>query len=109
MKVKEPIEAEWPKIRNGQVLFAYFHLASSLELTEALRASRAVAIAYETVELPDGELPLLTPMSEVAGRMSVRRERSIWSGIRVEGASCSEGSQACSPGKSSSWVGVWSG
>ena len=72
MKVKEPIEAEWQKIRNGQVLFTYFHLASSLELTEALRASGAVAIAYETVELPDGEVPLLTPMSEVAGRMAVQ-------------------------------------
>ena len=72
LKVKEPIEPEWPKIREGQVLFTYLHLASSLELTEALRASRAVAIAYETVELPARELPLLTPMSEVAGRMAVQ-------------------------------------
>ena len=72
LKVKEPIEPEWPKIRDGQVLFTYIHLASSLKLTEALRASRAVAIAYETVELPDRELPLLTPMSEVAGRMAVQ-------------------------------------
>ena len=72
LKVKEPIEAEWPKIREGQVLFTYLHLASSLELTEALRASRAVAIAYETVELASRELPLLTPMSEVAGRMAVQ-------------------------------------
>ena len=71
LKVKEPIEPEWPKIREGQVLFTYLHLASSLKLTEALRASGAVAIAYETVELPDRELPLLTPMSEVAGRMAV--------------------------------------
>ncbi len=72
MKVKEPIEPEWPKIREGQVLFTYLHLASSLKLTEALRASKAVAIAYETVEMPDRELPLLTPMSEVAGRMAVQ-------------------------------------
>ena len=72
LKVKEPIEPEWPKIREGQVLFTYLHLASSLELTEALCASRTVAIAYETVELPDHELPLLTPMSEVAGRMAVQ-------------------------------------
>jgi alanine dehydrogenase len=57
MKVKEPIKAEWPKIREGQVLFTYFHLASSLEPTEALLASRAVAIAYEIVELLDRELP----------------------------------------------------
>jgi alanine dehydrogenase len=72
LKVKEPIEPEWPKMREGQVLFTYLHLASSPKLTEALRASRAVAIAYETVELPDRELPLLTPMSEVAGRMAVQ-------------------------------------
>lgn len=72
LKVKEPIEPEWPKMREGQVLFTYLHLASSRKLTEALRASRAVAIAYETVELPDRELPLLTPMSEVAGRMAVQ-------------------------------------
>ena len=72
MKVKEPIEAEWPKIREGQVLFTYFHFAASQPLTEALVASGAVAIAYETVELPSGELPLLTPMSEVAGRMAVQ-------------------------------------
>ena len=72
MKVKEPIESEWPKIREGLILFTYLHLASSLELTNALRASKVVAIAYETVELPDRELPLLTPMSEVAGRMAVQ-------------------------------------
>jgi len=72
LKVKEPIESEWPKIREGQVLFTYLHLASSRKLTDALCASRAVAIAYETVELPDHELPLLTPMSEVAGRMAVQ-------------------------------------
>ena len=72
MKVKEPIEPEWEKIRPDQVLFTYFHFASSEELTQALVASKAVAIAYETVELPSGELPLLTPMSEVAGRMAVQ-------------------------------------
>jgi alanine dehydrogenase len=72
LKVKEPIEPEWPSMREGQIVFTYLHLASSLELTEALRSSRAVAIAYETVELPDRELPLLTPMSEVAGRMAVQ-------------------------------------
>jgi alanine dehydrogenase len=72
LKVKEPIEPEWPRMREGQVLFTYLHLASSLKLTEALQASRSVAIAYETVEMPDRELPLLTPMSEVAGRMAVQ-------------------------------------
>ena len=72
LKVKEPLEPEWPRMREGQVLFTYLHLASSLKLTEALRASGTVAIAYETVELLDRELPLLTPMSEVAGRMAVQ-------------------------------------
>ena len=72
VKVKEPIEPEWGKIRQGQVLFTYFHFASSEELTRALIDSKAIAITYETVELPSGELPLLTPMSEVAGRMAVQ-------------------------------------
>ena len=72
MKVKEPIEEEWPKIREEQVLFTYFHFAASEELTRAFLDTGAVAIAYETVELESGELPLLTPMSEVAGRMAVQ-------------------------------------
>lgn len=72
MKVKEPIRPEWPKIRENQVLFTYFHFAADQELTEAFLDTGAVAIAYETVELPSGELPLLTPMSEVAGRMAVQ-------------------------------------
>ena len=72
LKVKEPIEAEWPRIRPGQVLFAYFHFAASQPLTQAIVTSKAIAIAYETVQLDSGELPLLTPMSEVAGRMAVQ-------------------------------------
>ena len=72
MKVKEPIEREWPRMRAGQVVFTYFHFAASDELTRAVIDSGAVAIAYETVELPTGELPLLTPMSEIAGRMAVQ-------------------------------------
>jgi alanine dehydrogenase len=72
MKVKEPIRPEWPKIREGQVLFTYFHFAADEELTRAFLDTKAIAIAYETVELPSGELPLLTPMSEVAGRMAVQ-------------------------------------
>lgn len=72
MKVKEPIEEEWPRMREGQILFTYFHFAASEPLTRAVMDSGAVAIAYETVELPSGELPLLTPMSEVAGRMAVQ-------------------------------------
>jgi alanine dehydrogenase len=72
MKVKEPIEREWPHMRDGQVIFTYFHFAADEKLTKAHIASKATCIAYETVELPSRELPLLTPMSEVAGRMAVQ-------------------------------------
>jgi alanine dehydrogenase len=72
MKVKEPIAVEWPRMRKGQVIYTYFHFAAAEQLTRAVIASGAVAIAYETVQLPSGELPLLTPMSEVAGRMAVQ-------------------------------------
>ena len=72
LKVKEPIEPEWSRIRKGQVLFTYFHFAASEPLTKAIIKSGCVAIAYETVQLSTGELPLLTPMSEVAGRMAVQ-------------------------------------
>ena len=72
LKVKEPIASEYALARRGQLLFTYFHFASSRALTEAMVASGATCIAYETVELPDRSLPLLVPMSEVAGRMSVQ-------------------------------------
>src|SRR5829696_2499656 len=72
MKVKEPIEVEWPHMRRGQVIFTYFHFAADERLTRAHMDSGATCIAYETVELPSRELPLLTPMSEVAGRMAVQ-------------------------------------
>ncbi len=72
MKVKEPIESERPKMRSGQIIFTYFHFAANEELTRAVVESNCVAIAYETVQLSSGELPLLTPMSEVAGRMAVQ-------------------------------------
>lgn len=70
VKVKEPIEPEYPLIRRGQVVFTYFHFASDLPLTKAMMKSRAVCIAYETVQKADRSLPLLAPMSEVAGRMA---------------------------------------
>ena len=72
MKVKEPIAVEWPHMRQGQVIFTYFHFAADENLTRAHMDSGAICIAYETVELPTRELPLLTPMSEVAGRMAVQ-------------------------------------
>lgn len=70
MKVKEPIKPEYDLIRPGQVLFTYFHFAASRELTEAMVKSRSINIAYETVQRADHSLPLLIPMSEVAGRMA---------------------------------------
>ncbi len=72
IKVKEPQPSEYPLIREGQVFFAYFHFAASRELTEAMMASGATFVAYETLCDEHGRLPLLTPMSEVAGRMSIQ-------------------------------------
>jgi alanine dehydrogenase len=71
MKVKEPISPEYELIREGQLIYTYFHFASSEELTSAMIRQKAVCLAYETVELEDHSLPLLIPMSEVAGRMSI--------------------------------------
>jgi alanine dehydrogenase len=70
LKVKEPVAEEYHRMRKGQVLFTYLHIAASRECTDALLESGITAIAYETVQLPDGSLPLLAPMSEVAGRMA---------------------------------------
>ncbi|HEY2694587.1 MAG TPA: alanine dehydrogenase [Pseudonocardiaceae bacterium] len=70
LKVKEPIAEEYPRLREGQVLFTYLHLAADRPLTEALLKSRTTAIAYETVQTANGALPLLAPMSEVAGRLA---------------------------------------
>ena len=72
LKVKEPMPPEVKRLRSGQTLFTYLHLAADAELTRSLRGTDAILIAYETVQRPDGSLPLLTPMSEVAGRLSVQ-------------------------------------
>jgi alanine dehydrogenase len=72
IKVKEPIEEEYSLIRPGQLVFTYFHFASYEPLTKAMIKSGAICLAYETVERPDGSLPLLIPMSEVAGRMAIQ-------------------------------------
>jgi alanine dehydrogenase len=71
LKVKEPLQEEWPRMRSGQTLFTYLHLAADRSLTEALVSSGIHGFAYETLEV-DGHLPLLTPMSEVAGRMAIQ-------------------------------------
>jgi alanine dehydrogenase len=72
LKVKEPLKSEWSKIKPNQILFTYLHLAASKELTLALLESKCTAIAYESIE-KDGTLPLLNPMSEIAGRMSIQQ------------------------------------
>ncbi len=72
LKVKEPVESEYGRLREGQVLFTYLHLAAVPELARALARAGTIAIAYETVERADRSLPLLTPMSEVAGRLAVQ-------------------------------------
>ncbi len=73
MKVKEPIAEEYTKCRNNQLIFTYFHFASSRPLTDAMIKSGAICLAYETVETKDRQLPLLIPMSEVAGRMAIQQ------------------------------------
>jgi alanine dehydrogenase len=72
MKVKEPLPVEFPLIRKDQIVFTYFHFAADEKLTRAMMDAGCVAVAYETVEKPDRSLPLLTPMSEVAGRMAIQ-------------------------------------
>ncbi len=73
VKVKEPLPQEWPLLRSGQMVFTYFHFAADQALTEAVLQSGITAIAYETIRTANGGLPLLTPMSEVAGRMSIQQ------------------------------------
>ena len=72
LKVKEPLPEEYPRLREGQILFTYLHLAASKELTQALVASGSTCVAYETVETAGGTLPLLAPMSEIAGRLAAQ-------------------------------------
>lgn len=73
VKVKEPLASEWPLLRAGQIVFTYFHFAADEELTRSLLETRITAVAYETLEGRTKDLPLLTPMSEVAGRMSIQQ------------------------------------
>src|ERR671937_1340806 len=72
VKVKEPLPTEWPLMQSGQTVFTYFHFAADEALTQAVMRSGITAIAYETIKDARGTLPLLTPMSEVAGRMSIQ-------------------------------------
>lgn len=81
LKVKEPLKSEYDLIRDEQIVFTYFHFASSLELTEAMIKSRAVCIAYETIQTENKRLPLLTPMSMVAGRLAIQEGANYLSKI----------------------------
>ncbi len=76
MKVKEPLESEWPLLREGQVIFTYLHLATSRELTKALLDAGVTGVGYETIQRADGSLPLLTPMSEIAGKLAMQEAAS---------------------------------
>lgn len=87
LKVKEPIEPEYPKMRKGQTLFTYLHLAASKACTDALVKSGTTAIAYETVEV-NGTLPLLAPMSEVAGLLQLKLARRLFKNRMVVGVFC---------------------
>src|SRR6267143_4206939 len=108
VKVKEPIEPEWPCMRNGQVVFTYFHFAASEALTQAVLRSGIIAIAYETVQLTSGELPLLTPMSEVAGRMAVQEGAKYLEKVYGGSGILLGGVPGVLPARCSSWVAGWS-
>ena len=97
VKVKEPIAPEYPLVKKGQLLFTYFHFASDRALTEAMIASGATCIAYETVIGPRGGLPLLIPMSEVAGRMSVQEGARFLEKPQGDAACFSAASPASNP------------
>ena len=83
LKVKEPLPDEYGRLREGQILFTYLHLAADARLTRALLASGATCLAYETVEIDDGRLPLLAPMSEVAGRLAT--QMGAWALEKAQG------------------------
>ena len=101
VKVKEPIEPEYPRMREGQILFTYLHLAAIEKLTHEMMRSGIVGIAYETIQLPDRSLPLLAPMSEVAGKLSVQfgawalEHRNGGMGILLSGASGATPAKVC--------------
>src|SRR6476661_5686789 len=98
LKVKEPLPAEYGFLREGQVLFTYLHLAASAELTRALVESGAACVAYETVETPNGSLPLLAPMSEIAGRLSAQAGAYFLEKPLGAAGCCSAASRAWRPG-----------
>nr|GFC82764.1 NAD(P) mitochondrial isoform A [Tanacetum cinerariifolium] len=106
IKVKEPIAEEYPLIKENQLLFTYFHFASGEELTHAMIERKAICLAYETVETPSRALPLLIPMSEVAGRMAPQ-EGAKW---RTRREACARACAGCGHrGHASCQGGRWPG
>ena len=85
VKVKEPQEKEYSLLREGQIFFTFFHFAASRKLTEAMIERKIIALAYETVQKDDGFLPLLAPMSEIAGKLASQEgEQNIWKNLLEE-------------------------
>ncbi|MCP2331569.1 alanine dehydrogenase [Actinoalloteichus cyanogriseus DSM 43889] len=107
LKVKAPGPAEYPWLRRGQTLFAFLHLAAEPDLTSALVEAGTTAVGYETVRAADGSLPLLSPMSEVAGRMAAQVGAHCLERAQGGRGSCWAGSAASRPGRSRSWVAGW--
>ncbi len=103
LKVKEPLPEEYGRLREGLVLFTYLHLAADRPLTEALVESGATCIAYETVETQDRRLPLLAPMSEVAGRLATQMGSWALRRRKEAAGSCSGECRACRPRRWLSW------
>ena len=97
VKVKEPLATEWPLLRADQILFTYFHFAADEQLTRSVLETGVTAVAYETLRGRSGDLPLLTPMSEVAGRMSVQEGASTWNVRKRVAASCWVGYRVWNP------------
>ena len=108
VKVKEPQATEWVQLREGQILFTYLHLAPDPDQARGLLASGCTAIAYETVTDVKGGLPLLAPMSEVAGRLSIRLQARRCSGMQAGAGSCSAAFPACRRREWSSSAAEWS-
>ena len=95
VKVKEPLEVEYQYFKEGLILFTYLHLANEEKLTQALVDNKVIGIAYETVQLPDRSLPLLSPMSEVAGRMATQIGAEFYKSLMAVWVSYLEACQVC--------------
>ncbi len=107
VKVKEPQPVECKMLRPGQIVFTYFHLAADRKLTEDLLQTGSIAVAYETLSDDQGRLPLLTPMSEVAGRMSIQEGAKYLDARKWAAASCWAVCRASIQRTSRFWAAAW--